>query len=242
MMKMNKKYTHIFFDLDNTLWDFETNSQKAMFETFYHYQLEKKIDFNLFFETYIRHNSALWESYRRNEVVKRELIRLRFQNTFNELDLRGLNAEEMNTFYLNEMPKQKVLNEGVIDVLIYLKKKQYQLYIITNGFSEVQRTKIETSGLKPFFNKIFISEEIKSPKPEYEIFEFAIKSANARKSQSLMIGDDWEIDVLGAVNYGIDAVLYQSKSGQNLTKVSNNQNSACTIYKTGTLSSLLGIV
>lgn len=242
MPMMNKKYTHVFFDLDNTLWDFERNSQKAMFETFTHYQLEKTVDFDLFFETYLRHNHALWESYRKNEVVKRELTRLRFQNTFTELAMNGLNPEEMNSFYLNEMPKQKILNDGVLDVLVYLKKKKYQLNIITNGFSEVQRSKIETSGLKPFFNKVFISEEIKAPKPEYEIFEYAVKSANARKSQSLMIGDDWEIDVLGAVNYGIDAVLYQSNVDQNLIKVSNHQNSACSIYKTGTMSSLSAIL
>lgn len=242
MPMMNKKYTHVFFDLDNTLWDFERNSKEAMFETFNHYQLDKTIGFDLFFDTYLRHNHALWESYRKNEVVKKELTRLRFQNTFTELAMDGINPEGMNTFYLNVMPKQKMLNEGVIDVLVYLKKKKYQLNIITNGFSEVQRNKIETSGLKPFFNKIFISEEIKSPKPEYEIFEYAIKSANARKSQSLMIGDDWEIDVLGAVNYGIDAVFYQNSHGQNLTKVSNHQNSTCSIYKTGKLSTLTAIL
>lgn len=242
MPMMNKKYTHVFFDLDNTLWDFERNSQKAMFETFTHYQLEKTVDFDLFFETYLRHNHALWESYRKNEVVKRELTRLRFQNTFTELAMNGLNPEEMNSFYLSEMPKQKILNDGVLDVLVYLKKKKYHLNIITNGFSEVQRKKIETSGLKPFFNKVFISEEIKAPKPEYEIFEYAVKSSNARKSQSLMIGDDWEIDVLGAVNYGIDAVLYQSNVDQNLIKVSNHQNSACSIYKTGMMSSLSAIL
>ncbi len=242
MPMMNKKYTCVFFDLDNTLWDFERNSREAMFETFSYYQLNKTIGFDLFFNTYLRHNHSLWESYRKKEVVKKDLTRLRFQNTFTELAMNGINPEEMNTFYLNVMPNQKMLNDGVVDILAYLKKKKYQLNIITNGFSEVQHKKIETSGLKPFFNKIFISDEIKSPKPEYEIFEYAIKSANAKKTQSLMVGDDWEIDVLGAINFGIDAVLYQNNPELNLTKVSNHQNSTCSIYKTGMLSSLSAIL
>ena len=238
MPKMNKKYTHIFFDLDNTLWDFGKNSRNAMYVTFQQYKLEKTVDFNLFFETYEKHNHALWESYRKNEVGKKELTRLRFQNTFTELGMNALNPDEMNTHYLNEMPKQKILNDGVIDILNYLKKKRYQLNIITNGFKEVQREKIETSGLKPFFDKIFISEEVKSPKPEREIFEYSIKSANAKKSKSIMVGDDWEIDVLGAVNCGIDAVHYQSNPGQNLINVSNPHITPCLVYKIGEMSTL----
>jgi len=235
---MNKKYTHIFFDLDNTLWDFGKNSRNAMHVTFHRLNLNGLCDFDLFFETYTKHNHALWESYRKNEVGKKELTRLRFQNTFTELGMKALNPDEMNTLYLNEMPKQKILNDGVIEILNYLKKKRYQLNIITNGFKEVQREKIETSGLKPFFDKIFISEEIKSPKPEREIFEYSIKSANAKKSCSIMVGDDWEVDVLGAVNYGIDAIHYQNSSVQNLTNVSNLCNTHCQIFKIGAINQL----
>jgi putative hydrolase of the HAD superfamily len=242
MPKMNKKYTHVFFDLDNTLWDFERNSRNAMHVTFQQYKLEETVDFNLFFETYKKHNHALWESYRKNEVGKKELTRLRFQNTFIELGLNAVNPDEMNTLYLNEMPKQKILNDGVLDILNYLKTKRYQLFIITNGFKEVQREKIETSGLKPFFDKIFISEEIKSPKPEREIFEYSIKSANAKKSKSIMVGDDWEIDVLGAVNCGIDAVHYQSNPGQNLINVRNPLNSSYAVYKIGLIGHLKSIL
>jgi putative hydrolase of the HAD superfamily len=238
MPKMNKKYTHIFFDLDNTLWDFERNSRNAMFVAFHQFKLDGLCKFNLFFETYTKHNHALWESYRKNEVVKKELTRLRFENTFTELELNGVDAIEINNLYLNEMPKQKKLNEGVTEILIYLKKKRYHLNIITNGFREVQREKIETSGLKPYFDKIFISEEIKSPKPEREIFEYSIKSANAKKVNSIMVGDDWEVDVLGAVNCGIDAVHYQNRIEQNLTKVSNPNNTPYTIFKIGTLNHL----
>jgi putative hydrolase of the HAD superfamily len=199
-------------------------------------------DFKLFFEAYTRHNDSLWLSYRNNELIKKDLTRLRFQNTFDDLEIKGIDAEKMNELYLNEMPNQKILNEGVIEILNYLKKKRYHLNIITNGFSEVQRKKIETSGLKPFFDKIFISEEIKSPKPERAIFEYAVKSSNARKSQSLMVGDDWEVDVLGAVNYGIDAVHYQRHHDETLTNVRNPGNITCSIYKIREISALNKII
>jgi len=140
------------------------------------------------------------------------------------------------------MPNQKILNDGVTEILQYLKKKRYQINIITNGFSEVQRKKIETSGLKPFFDKIFISEEIKSPKPDRAIFEHAIKSSNARKNSSLMVGDDWEVDVLGALKFGIDAVWFQNSRDENLTNVSNLNKSSCRVYKIGKLSDLLLIL
>ena len=235
---MNNKYTHIFFDLDNTLWDFERNSRNAMFNAFHQFKLEPVADFSQFFETYTKHNHALWHSYRKNEVAKKDLTRMRFQNTFTELDIKGVDADEMNALYLNEMPKQKVLNEGVIDVLDYLKKKWYKLNIITNGFREVQREKIETSGLRPYFDKIFISEEIKSPKPERGIFEYSVKSANALKRKSIMVGDDWEVDILGAVSYGIHAVYYKKELKSDIEKMDNPLNNVCDIYKIGAISQL----
>lgn len=205
---MMKKYTHIFFDLDNTLWDFETNSRFAMRATFEYFNLNVlNIEFNDFFKVYSKHNHVLWAKYRKKELGKKELTRRRFNDTFEELNIEEVDPDIMNAFYLKEMPKQKILKNGVIETLRYLKAKQYKLYIITNGFRDVQHKKLERSELKPFFRKVFTSEEIKTPKPGREIFEYAIKSANAKKANSLMVGDDWDADVMGASNYGLDAVF-----------------------------------
>ena len=204
---MKKKYTHLFFDLDNTLWDFKTNSKLAMQITFARFELERKqIDFDTYYNVFEKHNHALWESYRKNEVDKKELIKRRFSDTFLELKVKGPEAEEINAFYLDEMAKQKILYPGVLELLRDLKEKQYRLNIITNGFKEVQNKKMEFSGLKEFFDKIFTSEEVKKPKPAREIFEHAIKSSNAKKEKSIMIGDDWDVDISGALNFGIDAI------------------------------------
>ncbi len=233
-----KKYTHIFFDLDNTLWDFERNSRNAMFEAFGIFRLEPVINFDQFFSIYLKHNHALWDLYRKNEIGKKELTRLRFENTFNELSVKGVDPEEMNTCYLDVMPKQKVLYEGVSELLEFLKAKKYHLFIITNGFKEVQLKKLESSGLKQYFTKIFISEEIKTPKPGRRIFEYAVKSANAKKLKSLMIGDDWEVDVLGAVNFGIDAVHFTNDCKSECEKLIGETSSRA-IFQTGSLQKLI---
>jgi putative hydrolase of the HAD superfamily len=206
---MQKRYSHIFFDLDNTLWDFEKNSFLAMKTAFDYFIANDEASYNNFFEVYIKHNKRLWEGYRNKQVSKKELTRKRFELTFEELNIRHVDPDKMNEYYLTKMPGQKHLNPGVFELLEYLKQKKYYLSIITNGFTEVQIKKLETSGISGYFQKIFISESVKTPKPGKDIFEFAIKSTNARKLKSIMIGDDWDVDILGAYQYGIDSVYYQ---------------------------------
>ncbi len=212
---MNKKYTHLFFDLDNTLWDFRLNSRQAIYETFLYFNLDGRgLDFDEFFNTYSAHNDRLWQQYRKKEIHKNELKRQRFQATFDDLSIEGIDAVQMNDHYLGVMPLQTILIEGALDVLSVLKKRNYRLFIITNGFSEVQHKKMQNSGLASFFEKVFISEEVKTPKPGREIFDYAITSTNAKKTKSLMIGDDWEVDVMGAVNNGIDAIYFNPGSNR----------------------------
>lgn len=220
---MNRKYTHIFFDLDNTLWDFQRNSKAAMHSTFHLLQLEKAgHDFKMFFDRYATINHALWQSYRKKEIKKKELTKQRFKLTFDELSIKDIDPQEMNELYLSEMPKQTALVKGTVEILEYLKDKKYRLFIITNGFSEVQHKKLESSDLQKFFEKVYISEEIKAPKPAREIFEHALKSGNAKKSKSIMIGDDFDVDILGAIKAGLDAIYYLPKN--KIEKKQDNSN------------------
>lgn len=223
---LRKTYTHIFFDLDDTIWDFAENSIESLKIAFLHFEIEKKgVGFEQFYGVYSVVNSLLWNQYRNGEINKSELIEKRFQNTFEKLSLSGINPFEMNSHYLDAMPYQKKLTDGAEDLLNYLKKKGYRLSVITNGFKEVQLKKIEQSGLLHFFNKIFISEEVKAHKPSPEIFEYAVKSSNARKSQSLMVGDNYDTDITGALQFGISAAwLNPSQSTQEFKseKISKN--------------------
>ncbi|MCK3684664.1 YjjG family noncanonical pyrimidine nucleotidase [Maribellus sp. YY47] len=231
---MNKKYTHIFFDLDNTLWDFNKNSRLAIHETFLQFKLDQQgIDFDLFFEVYTRHNDGLWSLYRKKEIHKNELKRQRFQKTLDDIGVVGVDAMEMNNHYLEMMPQQTILHEGALEVLSLLKSLNYKLFIITNGFSEVQHRKLKSSGLEPFFERVFISEEVKCPKPQREIFEYAITSTNARKSKSVMIGDDFEVDVKGALNVGISGIYFNPKKldGNNDNEERSHDDTFVVIHK-----------
>jgi putative hydrolase of the HAD superfamily len=205
---VKRKYKHIFFDLDNTLWDFEANSAVALNQAFKYFHLYRKVqDFNEFRNIYTGHNERLWDVYRHNGLTKQELIRQRFQHTFDKFGIIDVDPVIFNDIFLNLMPQQKELIPGTSEVLNYLYKKSYLLYIITNGFREVQEKKLELSGIRHYFSRLFISEEIKAQKPSCEIFEHALKSSNAKKSDSIMIGDSWDVDIEGARNAGIDQVF-----------------------------------
>ena len=210
-----KKYDQLFFDLDNTLWDFESNSRLAMEATVSEMKLMDQIhNFDTFFEYYEAVNTKLWEDYRKKIIRKADLIERRFDETLKHFNLSGIDPLEMNTIYLQLMPLQKKLFPDVIETLEYLKSKRYPMHIITNGFSEVQHRKIESSGLGKYFDRIFISEEIQAPKPDKRIFQHALKCCNSKKSRSIMIGDSWESDILGARAMGISQVLVRNKTNK----------------------------
>lgn len=202
-------YTHLFFDLDNTLWDFNANSRVALYDALERMQLLEKIgDYDRYFSIYHEVNERLWTLYRENKINKATLRGLRFEESLelNHTPMPGI-GELLNDAYLAEMPKQLKLVEGAREVLENLHLR-YKLAIITNGFREVQVDKLIQSGLEKFFDKVIISEEVGAQKPNRKIFEHALKCMNAPKRKSLMIGDSWEADILGAREFGMDQVFY----------------------------------
>ena len=207
-----KKYEQLFFDLDHTLWDFDTNSKLALKQTFEELSVNDQIkDFEAFFSYYQEVNHKLWEAYRNKEIRKPDLIKKRFEDTLSHFDVEGIDPVEMNEQYLELMLLQTKLFPGVIETLQYLKERRYQMHIITNGFTEVQHRKISTSGLDVFFDRVFTSEAVQIPKPDKRIFLHALKCCNSKKKTSIMIGDSWETDILGAKGAGISQV-YISKN------------------------------
>ncbi len=217
-----RKYEQLFFDLDHTLWDFETNSRLAMLETVAELKLDARIaDFDAFFNHYETVNTKLWEAYRNQEIRKPELIRKRFEETLRHFEITGVDPLDMNECYLRLMPLQKQLYPDVIETLDYLKQRRYQMHIITNGFTEVQHRKIESSGLRQYFDRIFTSEEIQVPKPDKRIFQHALKCCNSKKSKSIMIGDSWDSDILGARRIGISQVFVLKNDNKQLIPPKN---------------------
>jgi putative hydrolase of the HAD superfamily len=208
------KYSHLFFDLDNTLWDFNANSYDALYDALKKMDLLGKIgEYDRYFSIYHEVNERLWALYRENKISKNVLRGLRFEESLelNNTPMPGL-GDSINDAYLAEMPKQLGLVPGARVVLDYLHHK-YRMAIITNGFREVQVDKLVQSGLEKYFDKVIISEEVGAQKPHKKIFEHAVKSMNAPKKKSLMIGDSWDADILGAMQFGMDQVYYSPLPG-----------------------------
>lgn len=197
----------IFFDLDHTLWDFDKNSAVA-FETIF---AKHKINLGLplFLETYNPINQRYWSLYQRNEVNKEELRFKRLQDTFSACDfsVSGEIIEKLSEDYIVHLPESNHLFPGVVDTLNYLHKK-YTLHIITNGFQEVQQQKLSNSKIEHYFKTLTTSEEAGAKKPDPRIFGFALEKAKCRKDTSLMIGDNLEADVQGALDFGMQAIHF----------------------------------
>jgi putative hydrolase of the HAD superfamily len=215
-----KRYKHLFFDLDNTLFDFDASALLALKECFVKHNLNKWFSgFDEFFEAYSPINSELWDKYKHNLLSKDDVKYGRFRLTLKTKEIEDEQlvhsiAEDFLQFSL----EKNMLVEGALPVIKELYSR-YSLHIISNGFTEVQHRKMELTGLSPYFKKIILSEQVKAQKPSRTIFEYAVKSANARKVESIMIGDNIEADILGAKNFGIDQIYCDySKSPENRSK------------------------
>src|SRR5690554_1419862 len=200
----------IFFDLDRTLWDFETNSENALNIMFDEFNMEDYIeDFDSFLTHYKNVNSKFWKKYNAGEITKEELRNGRFSETLEIFQINNKKLGiEMNDRYLELSPYQTQLFPDTIEVLDDLKNQNYHIHIITNGFQKVQHLKIQNSGLSPYFDTILCSEEVGKNKPHPEVFLTALERSDAVSDDSIMIGDDFQADVIGAENVGIRGVLF----------------------------------
>lgn len=211
-----KKYKHIFFDLDHTLWDFETNSRTALQQIFAEQKLDEKgvNSFEKFHQLYITINDRYWARYHHSIVSKEQLRLGRFRDTLREFGVNDeVLVEYMAHSYLTISPKMTALFPDTIEVLKYLQGK-YSLHLITNGFAEVQWVKVEHSGLKPFFEHIIVSEEVGTQKPDKAIFEIAMNRASTHAAECIMIGDNYNTDIVGAKKAGIDQVFFNPKKNR----------------------------
>ncbi len=199
------KNKHLFFDLDRTLWDFEKNSEKALQQLFTDSKLDQLIpSFQRFHQTYKNENALLWKKYGKGKISKDYLRDARFSRTLLKFDIVDTELTSyLSEGYLDLSPRQTDVFPHTHETLDYLKKEGYRMHIITNGFKEVQHIKLSQSKLTNYFDLILCSEEVGVNKPAPGIFNHALQSTGAKATDSVMIGDDFEVDVLGAVQSGL---------------------------------------
>lgn len=211
-----KQYQHIFFDLDRTLWDFEKSAIQAFEKIFYNRNLKEKgiPSFEELHRVYTFHNNALWDNYRKGKIDKSELMWLRFYRTLKDFGINDqVLSEKIGSEYLEISPKLVNLFPYTIEILEYLQPK-YNLHLITNGFSEVQQLKLTTSGMDRFFMTLITSEMAKVKKPEPGIFLYAFAKTGASPQESIMVGDDYAVDIVGAKNVGMDQIFFDPFDNQ----------------------------
>jgi len=199
--------SHVFFDLDHTLWDFDKNSGLTFKKIF---QLNS-IDTNLkeFLEVYEPINFQYWKLYREEKIEKSKLRFGRLHDAFNELNVvvKPSMIYKLSEDYITHLCTFNHLFDGAIEILEYLNPK-YQLHIITNGFKEVQQGKLNNANIEHYFDTVTNSEMVGVKKPNPKIFSHALDMAKANIANSIMIGDNLEADVLGALGVGLDAICF----------------------------------
>ena len=205
------KIKHVFFDLDRTLWDFETNSKIALEEIYTNLDLEEIVGVpaDKFIPEYKRINELFWSDYRDGTITKEELRHVRFEAAFAYFGVKDKPlAARFGQAYIEVSPKKTALVSGTIELLDYLKPK-YKLHIITNGFSEVQHIKMANSGIEDYFDQVVISEMVGHKKPSVEVFRFAENASGSKPEESIMIGDHYDADVIGALNSDWKAIFFE---------------------------------
>ncbi len=207
-----KRYSHLFFDLDRTLWDFDANSRETLMEMYHEFSLRVYVpDFFSFYRAFHEVNDQLWLAYRKEEISKQELRWKRFYLTLGNFNCSDIDlAKKLDEVYVKRSPFKTKLFPGTIETLELLDGK-FRMFILTNGFAEVQFVKLENCGLQKFFEKVFISEQVGVQKPAKGYFEFVLQDLNVSPSTCLMIGDDCNTDIKGAKSCDIDQVYFNPK-------------------------------
>lgn len=204
------QYKYIFFDLDHTLWDFEKCSDETLSELYKKHRLEKLGLFGE--ENFKQHfqqvNTRLWTQSDEGKIDRDTLRRLRFKMVCEGLGMKDQDlAAKMGEEYVSLCPQKKFLLPYALELLQHLHEK-YPMYILTNGYSDVQGVKMTAAGILPFFKATFTSDNFGVGKPHQKFFTGTMEQIGARPSECLMIGDNLKTDILGAQNAGIDHVFY----------------------------------
>ena len=208
---MSYEYKAHFFDLDNTLWDHRKNAYLTLKTIFEREKIKEKyhLNFEDFHKEYFTINEHLWAQIRDGKIDKPYLRKHRFYDSFLFFGIDNMELSQyFESHFLDEILAYNHLVEGCLEVLDYLKTKNYRLHILSNGFHEVTHRKVNESGISQYFDTVTSADEINIRKPQPEIFQWTIDKAEAKIEESIMIGDDWIADIEGGLSFGMEVVFF----------------------------------
>lgn len=200
-------YKAIFFDIDDTLLDFNAASQSAFYQSFQMLNIDVEDPYYHIFQN-IDH--ALWQTQKLGKITVDDVINLRFQQLFITL---GIDADDMamrDTFQYH-LSLEATIEKGACEVLDYLHPK-YTLYTASNGILAMQESRLRRANLLEYFSGLFVSDDIGYEKPHPQFFETCITRSQLSANEILFVGDSWAADIVGAANYGIDTCWYNPMS------------------------------
>ena len=231
---MKNKYDHIFFDLDHTLWDFETNSKETLQTIFIKHKINEVSNktFEFFFQKYKFYNRQLWKEYELGRLAKEDLRTHRFIKALLAIGIDDISLSySISEEYSDVCPHKTALIPHSIDVLEYLENKNYIIHLITNGFEEVQHIKIKKSGIDKFINQMITPEQAGCKKPRIGIFQHAFKKTGANNRNSIIIGDSYHSDIEGGMNIGMDTIFFNPEKSKYNKKPSHDIDCLSALYK-----------
>ena len=205
-------YKNLFIDLDDTLWDTYHNNKECLEEIYTDYRLGRYYaSFEAFYAYYMPYNLSLWAKYRAGEIDRQFLIVERFLHILRPMGIEDKKqALAMNHDFLMRTTTKSRIIPGAKELLEYL-HPHYRLFILSNGFREVQYKKLCSAGLERYFERLILSEDAQIQKPHKGIFDFALQQTHSLRTESLMSGDCWEADIVGAYQSGIDQIWLNPK-------------------------------
>ena len=208
-------YKFLLFDLDHTLLDFDTSEDVALTQLL---KEEGVADIQAYKDYYVPMNKSLWKDLELKKITKQELVNTRFSKMFSHFGIEkdGVYLAERYQFYLAQ---QGQVFSGAMELLDSLIDRGYELYAATNGITTIQTGRMAQSGLAPYFNQVFISEQLQTQKPDALFYEkIGQQIAEFSKEKTLMIGDSLTADIQGGNNADIDTVWYNPHHLENKTQ------------------------
>ncbi len=206
------RYKDLFIDFDDTLYDTRGNAVIALSETFEAFHLERYFaDPQTFYDAYWWANIDLWTRYSKGEITRDYLIVERFRRPLSEgkgIEVTEALCLEMSDRFLDFCASKPGVIDGAHELMDYLKQRGYRMHMTSNGFHEVQYKKLAACGMRDYFDTIILSENAGVNKPSPAFFDYALRQSGASRETTLMIGDNLQTDILGALNAGIDALLF----------------------------------